>query len=56
MQTYPVLSVLIAPAIVLASALFVDASARAFRALIHALGWRLTRRSDPPRMPPARTA
>lgn len=55
METYPVLSVLLAPAIVLASALLVDASARGFRALIHALGWELTRRSDP-RLPPARTA
>jgi hypothetical protein len=52
METYPVLSVLIAPAIVLASALLVDASARVFRALFHAL----TRRGSPPRLPPARTA
>jgi hypothetical protein len=52
-QTYPILSVLFAPAVVLASALFVHAVTRGFLALLRALRRRpanggRTRRPLPP--------
>jgi hypothetical protein len=52
-QTYPVLSVLFAPAVVLASALFVHISTRAFLALFRALRRPTDGRGQRPSQPPS---